>query len=120
MIELRDGEYVVWFRCCQRRDPVPSLALALASGHRCGSGGSPATSGGAGPLLPSKEVTPQEGHLRGISMSGVGSICLDTEKVVNLIESAKCSSQPGPAPSITVPTRVDNLAAPSRPRRQSK
>jgi hypothetical protein len=60
MIELRDGEYVVWFRCCRRRDPVPSLALALASGHRCGSGGSPATSGGAGPLLPSKEVTPQE------------------------------------------------------------
>jgi hypothetical protein len=56
MIEMRDGEVAVWFRCCQRRDPVPSLALALASGHRCGSGGNPATSGRVGPPLPSREV----------------------------------------------------------------
>jgi hypothetical protein len=65
MIEMRDGEYAVWFRCCQRRDPVPSLAVALASGHRCGSGGRPATSGGVGPPLPAKAVMPQEGLLRG-------------------------------------------------------
>jgi hypothetical protein len=53
MIELRDGEVAVWSRCCQRRHAVPSLALALASRHTCGTGGNPATSGGvraAGPI----------------------------------------------------------------------
>jgi hypothetical protein len=57
MIELRDGEVAVWSRCCQRRDPVPSLAFALTSGHHCGGPGSPA-SGESEPGPPSKEVMP--------------------------------------------------------------
>jgi hypothetical protein len=74
MIEMRDGEYAVWFGCCQRRDPVPSLALALSSGHRCGSGGSPATSGGVGPPLHPKVVVPQEAVCVGIH-DGAGFPC---------------------------------------------
>ena len=65
MVLLRDGEWSVWCHRCQWRSPAPSsLALAMTSGHRCGSSGSPATSGGVGPLLPAEGVRPG-GYLRG-------------------------------------------------------
>jgi hypothetical protein len=108
MIELRDGEVAVWCRC-RRRFAAPSLAAALASGHHCGGGPNPAL-GGVG----------RAAALQGGGLSG-RTACDDNDvrgrDQTNEIKRELAESRARPRPPITVPTAVDNLAAPTRPRR---
>jgi hypothetical protein len=53
MVVLRDGEWSVWCpRCPWRSQPAATFAVALASRHRCGSGGRPAAGDRAAASLP--------------------------------------------------------------------
>jgi hypothetical protein len=110
MVVLRDGEWSVWCRCGWRSAPSPTLSQ-LTARHRCGNGGTPATRG-------RRAAVPLQGGCLSGSHEDMRTGPEPLPLFVRLpSRSDKCSNPPA-LPSTAVPTRVDDLAAPTRARCQ--